>query len=163
MKILIRFLLLPVLLLAASCTERMDPFEGADGLRANINGYKCVMDGNHGNQYVTRSAEGTSVSIRVNMVQLIDNQTFTMQLFVSDAAPLAPGTTYRFSTGSGCTAQLGSPPGAPGEEINMTGWIRFLQLGADSNIVEAEFELEGVSPRSQTDYEVRHGFLRLYR
>lgn len=155
--------LLPVLLLAGSCTERMDPFEGSDGVRANINGYKCVMDGNRGQKYVYWSTDGTpTVDITVNMVKQIDNQPFKLEFHVTDNTAITVGTTYHFS-GASLYAKLSSPPGAPGEEVNMNGWIRFLQLKADSNIVEAEFELDGTAQRSDEKYEVRHGFLRLYK
>ena len=30
---------------ALSCTHKMDPYVGGDGLRANINSQKCVMRG----------------------------------------------------------------------------------------------------------------------
>ena len=158
-------LLLPVLLLSgSSCSEIMDPFEGSDGVRANINGYKCVMDGYHGNQYVTWPTGGSAtLSINVRMVKLLDNQNFMLQLNVSDNTAVSTGIEYHFTPGGPCSAILSSPPGAAGVEVPMSGWIRFLQLDAGSHIVEAEFELSGTAPRSREEFDVRHGFLRLYK
>lgn len=141
----------------------MDPFEGSDGVRANINGHKCVMDGNPGEKYVQYDAENHTLSVSVSMWQGYDNSRFRLVLTVQDAAPLTTGVRYHVSLKGSTTATLTGMSDSPNEAVSLVGWIEFLQLGADQEIVEAEFEMTGTAPKSNVDYDVRHGFLRLYK
>ena len=157
-------LLLPGLLIAASCTDRMDPFEGADGVRANINGHKCVMDGVHGKTgYVTYNAgPGASMDIEVNMKQELTQQYFGMKFHLQADGVFQTGKDYAITKTGDNTAKITGPFGSPGEDVALEGVFRFLKLDY-SSFVEAEFEMDGKAEHSGESYAVRHGFLRLYK
>ena len=82
-----------VLLAATSCIANMDPFEGGDGVRANINGQKCVMSGTPGKTYANCSfVDGANTfSTRVEMVHLLDMNGFKLSFSISS-------TTFRTCT-----------------------------------------------------------------
>lgn len=164
MKRFFRILLLPVLLVAVSCTERMDPFEGADGVRANINGHKCVMDGVHGKtSYVSYGSDpGDWMDIQVEMKQELSQEYFGMEFHLKADGAFQTGKDYAITKTGDNTVKMTGPFGSPGEDVALEGVFRFLKLDDDS-FVEAEFEMDGKAAKSGESYAVRHGFLRLYK
>lgn len=157
----ILFLLCSALLLS-SCLEEMDPFEGGDGVRANINGSKCVMVGIPGNTagaFYTSGNEYAFQTAVISMSKAMGGQTIHIEFSVSDDAQLETGK--RYSVGSGRNSAVISyvSDDVTGSDIKLKGWISFLQVGPGSSTTEARFELAGRSPHRE--YDVRHGFLRL--
>ena len=149
-----------VLLAATSCIANMDPFEGGDGVRANINGQKCVMSGTPGKTYANCSfVDGANTfSTRVEMVHLLDMNGFKLSFSISSTTPFTTGVKYSIGSGSN-KATLTT---LSGEEVTLSGWISFLKIGVSSNTVEAQFELDGQDSNGDK-YAVRHGFMRLFR
>lgn len=149
-------------LLLSSCLEEMDPYEGGDGVRANINGNKCVMVGIPGNTAGAFYTSGNDYAFQtavISMSHVVDGRTIHFQLSVSDDAPLETGK--RYSVGSGRNSAVISyvSDDVTGSDVKLKGWISFLQVGPGSSTTEARFELAGRSPHRE--YDVRHGFLRL--
>jgi hypothetical protein len=164
MKKIIRFIVAASALLAlAGCVRDMDPFEGGDGVRANINGQKCVMLGDPGHKYASYSENpGGRFSAKFEMMHMLDRSEFHMEFKVSETSPLVTGVRYTVGSGEN-TAQLSYAFGnISGEAIPLAGWISFNKIGTDGATVEARFELEGVSADGR-EYSVRHGFMRLYK
>ena len=152
--------LLPLLLLAVSCTERMDPYEGGTGVRANINGYKCVMRGVSNKSYATYNV-GESYSFSTQRLQLFKHMdgmsNCYLQVSISEPSALVTGKAYKIGT-SGATAYLYLDGVDRG--ITLSGELTFLNDGPGSGVTEARFELSG-KDRDGTKYDVRHGFKRL--
>lgn len=141
----------------------MDPFEGGDGVRANINGNKCVMYGIPGNVAGASYTTGNTFTFQtatILMRHVLDGKEFHFRITVSDDAALEVGR--RYSVGSGGSSAVISyvSDDVTGEDIPLTGWITFLQVGPEKSTTEARFELSGRT--RGREYEVRHGFLRLY-
>ena len=137
----------------------MDPFEGGDGLRANINGKKCIMYDIPGNVAGAGYTVGNVFTFQTADILLrnkLDNQSLRFKLTVTDDASLEPGVKYSIGEG-GNTASLGY---VEGSSTALSGWIVFLRIGSDSSTTEARFELYGKT-RDQ-EFDVRHGFLRLF-
>ena len=137
----------------------MDPFEGGDGLRANINGNKCIMYDIPGNVAGAGYTVGNVFTFQTADILLrnkLDNQSLRFKLTVTDDASLEPGVKYSIGEG-GNTASLGY---VEGSSTALSGWIVFLRIGSDSSTTEARFELYGKT-RDQ-EFDVRHGFLRLF-
>ena len=152
--------MLAVLLAATSCIANMDPFEGGDGVRANINGQKCVMSGTPGKVYANCSFESgaNSFGTKVEMMHLLDKTIFKLGFSLSDTSPFTTGKQY--SIGSGTYKVTLTT--VSGEEVPLTGWVTFLKIGVWSKTVEAQFELDGQDSNGDK-YAVRHGFMRLFR
>lgn len=162
MKRLFRFIFCIVTALsAAACTDKMDPYEGGDGVRVNINGHACVMIGEPGKTAATYDAAARRFSTSVNLERRSDGARYTLQLEVTDDSPLLAGQKYFAGTG-GCKAVLSYVYNDVNEnDIVLTGWIQMRRISTESKTVEASFDLEGSSPGGTT-YSLRHGFLRLY-
>ena len=160
----ILLLLLPLLAILSGCFKDMDPFEGGDGVRANINGYKCVMLGVPGMDYANNGSgsAGYILNSDISMIRIIDRHPFRMTFSIIAPSGISTGFEYPISKGSAFTATLIGPKEAPGEEIPLSGWIKFENEGTIATLVEARFELTGKDSRGQ-DYSIRHGFLRLYK
>ena len=148
------------LLAAASCIANMDPFEGGDGVRANINGQKCVMSGTPGDVYANCLFEwgANSFGTSVEMMHLLDKTIFKLAFSMSDTAPFMTGQKYNIGSGT-YKATLTT---VSGEDVRLTGWVTFLKIGVGSKTVEAQFELDGQDANGDK-YAIRHGFMRLYR
>lgn len=156
--------ILSAVLALASCVKGMDPYEGGDGTRANINGAKCIMLGtvNSGTTYASYSCMGPYV-FRTSPLVLyhnIDQRSYTLNIEVSDDSPLVPGTRYTFPSGNGSAYISYISSEVTGENIELRGWLVFNKISPDSSITEARFELEGTSYTGKK-YSLRHGFLRL--
>ena len=138
----------------------MDPFEGGDGVRANINGQKCVMSGTPGKVYANCSFEdgANSFGTHVEMMHLLDKTNFGLSFSLTDTTPFATGQQYSIGSGT-YKATLTT---ISGEDVPLTGWVTFLKIGVGSKTVEAQFELDGQDTKGDK-YAVRHGFMRLYR
>ena len=161
MKRIIKYLASAIALFAVtSCIANMDPFEGGDGVRANINGQKCVMSGTPGRVYANCSFESgaNSFGTNVSMMHLLDKTIFTLAFSLSNSSPFVTGQQYSIGSGT-CKATLTT---ISGEDVPLTGWVTFLKIGYDSKTVEARFELDGQDANGKK-YTVRHGFMRLFR
>ena len=157
----ILFLLCPALLLS-SCLEEMDPYEGGDGVRANINGSKCVMVGIPGKTAGAFYTSGNDYSFQtavIAMSRAAGGQTVHFQISVSDEAPLETGKRYSVGSGGNTAVISYVSDDVTGSDIKLKGWVSFLKVGPGSSATEARFELAGRSPHRE--YDVRHGFLRL--
>ena len=163
MKAFLKILMVVLsLLAAASCIKDMDPFEGADGVRVNINGYKCVMRGSPGTNYVHYTGgESCSLRTEVEMTRMLDFHHFNMVFYVQDDNPLTVGKRYSTLSGN-ASVKLLSPKEAPGDEVSLSGWIQFVKFDSSSRIVEASFEFDGVASNGE-DFVLRHGFFRLFK
>jgi hypothetical protein len=161
MKRIIKYLASAIALFAvSSCIANMDPFEGGDGVRANINGQKCVMSGTPGKVYANCSFEdgANSFGTHVEMMHLLDKTNFGLSFSLTDTTPFATGQHYSIGSGT-YKATLTT---ISGEDVPLTGWVTFLKIGVGSKTVEAQFELDGQDTKGDK-YAVRHGFMRLYR
>lgn len=152
------------LLLLSSCLKDMDPFEGGDGIRANLNGAKCVMMGYPGNSVGASYSEGNTFTFNtgeVMMTAFTTGQKLRFQITVSDDAALVVG--HKYSVGDkGMTAGVKFvTDNGVGQTVPLNGWISFLQVGPEVSTTEARFELTGTT-LSGDRIEFRHGFLRLY-
>ena len=158
----ILFLLCP-LWLFSSCLKEMDPFEGGDGVRANINGNKCVMIGIPGNTAGAFYSSGNDYTFQTAVIAMshtMENQNFHFKISVSDEAPLETGKRYSVGSGKNTAVISYVSDDVTGSDIQLKGWISFLKVGPDASTTEARFELTGRSPHRE--YAVRHGFLRLF-
>lgn len=163
MKTCLKLLLIALsLLLASSCVKDMDPFEGADGVRVNINGHKCVMVGSPGHNYMYyTSGESYSLKTEVEMTRMLDYYHFSMVFSIQDSSPLSAGKRYSTAAGE-AGVKLLSPKESPGDEISLSGWIELVKFDPSSRIVEASFELDGTASNGE-DFVLRHGFFRLFK
>ena len=149
------------LLLVTSCVKRLDPFSGTDGVRANINGDKYVMEYLVAFNPVAHctdnsfSIQTTLVHINKSLSQSSSSSGYSFSISLDNSDALVAGYQYILGEGRNGEAKL-TPYSNNGnaEAVSLQGWIRFLSL---SPKVVARFELE--SP----GYEVRHGLLRLNR
>lgn len=149
------------LLFLTSCIQRLDPFTGTDGVRANINGDKYVMANLVAFSPVAHctdnsfSAQASLVHINKSLSKSSPSSGYSLSISLDNIDALATGSQYMLGEGRNGEAKL-TPYSNNGnaETVSLQGWIRFLSL---SPKVVARFELE--SP----GYEVRHGLLRLNR
>lgn len=157
------FLAIPLLCILTGCFKDMDPFEGGDGVRTNLNGCKCVMLGTPGNVYISSTGDAGSYSVKsdVTMLRILDHHQFQLDFNIADTVAIVANQEYKIGTGNYKVTLVG-PKEAPGEEIPLKGWVKFLQLNPSGRIVEARFELDGKDSSGQ-DYTLRHGFMRLYK
>ena len=86
---------------------------------------------------------------------------FQLDFNIADTVAIVANQEYKIGTGNYKVTLVG-PKEAPGEEIPLKGWVKFLQLNPSGRIVEARFELDGKDSSGQ-DYTLRHGFMRLYK
>jgi len=158
MRRMLKRFLIPLLLFGTvSCDSYMDPFEGSDGLRANINGAKCIMDGVRGRKYVDSytTEAGQFVSCEIDLVRREDGHTFKIAFnLVSEGAPVSTGTRLSVGPSEASHATISS---GSGKAVELSGWVYFNQFEEGNAVAEAEFELDGPS------YKIRHGFFRLKR
>ena len=164
MKKLIRLLTaVSVLFLSAGCIMEMDPFEGGDGIRANINGKKCVMLGTPGtknaNYYV--GGEKATFTASAELMHMLDTQQLYISFNISDTGSLMTDKKYTVGTGDNTVKLDFGPYGITENAVPLSGWISFLQISTGGSVIEARFELDGQATDG-TRYAVRHGFLRLY-
>ena len=141
-----------VLAVSVSCSWEMDPYEGGDGVRMNLNGEKCVMVGTPNSAYAryVSGEEYRFETAEIFMLQLLDNRSFTLVLKVTDTAPIVTAKTY--PKGTAVLIYDDSH-----EQISLSGEVVFLETGEET---EACFDLSGTGADG-TRYEMRHGFLRL--
>ena len=159
------------LLLFSGCFSDMDPFEGGKGVRANINGYKCVMRGEEGKVYaiLNSNADGYTFRTDVRMIGMMNGIRYTLSFSLSDIAPFVTGVKYNV-TGKITAARVDYFDYAVVDEddvietieadVPLTGWVSFLVVSQDDHYVEALFELDRQFPDG-APYTIRHGFLRL--
>ena len=155
------------LLLVTSCIQRLDPFTGTDGVRANINGDKYVMENlviyspvaycSDNSFSMQASLVHISRSLEPSTNSVLSKSGFSLSISLENSNNLEAG--YQYLLGKGKSGEAKLEPlvnNGDAEAISLQGWIRFLSL---SPKVVARFELE--SPGKE--YEVRHGLLRLKR
>ena len=179
MKILRSLSLFAAAFMLSSCVTDMDPFEGGDGVRVNINGEKCVMYGMPGAYYATLDAANdvSSFKSEITMMTTITDahinylipemSTFERSVFdlafnIQENNAFVKEKKYEIRYSGQKTASMISSIRSNGTEtpeqaVKLQGWIYFLSLG---NVIEARFDLDGRSSDG-TEYTLRHGFLRL--
>ena len=155
-------------LLLSGCVTRMDPFEGRDGVRANINGEKYVMEGIDGRVLAYspfKTGEGSErFEVNVLLLHLMGKKMCKLVIHLESSTPFVVGNRYPISASSAQVSTLRwitageissneLNPETPADPLN--GWLVFEKIEDES--VEASFEFEG----SSTGVAVRHGFLRL--
>lgn len=153
-----------VLFSLSGCMMGMDPFEGGDGIRANINGQKCVMFGTPGEKNATYyvGSEKATFTASAILIQMLDTRALCISFSISDTGALMTDKKYTVGTGDNVVKlDLGTYE-ITENAVPLSGWISFLQISKGGGAVEARFELEGQAADG-TKYEVRHGFLRLYK
>lgn len=155
---------LSVVMMLSSCVKGMDPYEGGDGARANINGTKCIMLGsvNSNNIYAGYNCTGPYrfTTSPIILYHNIDQRSYTLNLQVSDVQALTPGVRYTFPSGDNEAYISYISDEVTGENIELHGWLSFTKISPDDTVTEARFELEGTSV-SGNKYFLRHGFFRL--
>lgn len=156
-----------VALLASGCNMRMDPFEGGNGSRANINGEKYLMSDvvlfpkkasfdNTGSGYF---------SVRILFQHLMGERVCMLDIRLESPTPFVVGEKYTISASSEtpCTLWWTSNQEIASRTVDyetvpkeaLDGWIVFNKTDGDT--VEASFEFD--CPSSGT--AIRHGFMRL--
>lgn len=154
---------------ALSCTHKMDPYVGGDGLRANINSQKCVMRGTSGSKaystYTKQSSSATWTVQKVSLVKLSYNDGYEFSLTIQDTPDIVVGKSYTMD-GTTCKASLTrilyedqktSSFSSTGTPVPLSGQV--VITAKDGDRIQATFSLDGSS--SEGNYVVRHGFLRL--
>lgn len=161
----------------ASCYVDMDPFEGGDGVRVNINGEKCVMHGMPGGYYAILDAANdvssfeSSITMRTSVTNYQgsyiinaaigaenvhgDRSIFHLSFNIQENDTFVKEQKYEILPDGQKTATLSTW----WEEVKLHGWIYFLSLG---DVIEARFDLDGTDSDG-TAYTLRHGFLRLHQ
>ena len=140
----------------ASCYKlSMDPYEGGDGVRANIDGRKCVMMGTVGSRSYASYSVYTDSCVFLTQVPLAnrilaEDATYRLSIKLKTGAAIAVDQDYSLA-GEDATILF---PGKLKPEA-LSGWIRFSLLDPAAHLVEATFEL------SSADHSVKHGFIRL--
>ncbi|MBQ6302056.1 MAG: hypothetical protein IK145_01020 [Bacteroidales bacterium] len=155
--------ILPLLMLAVSCSVKMDPYKGGTGVRANINGCKAVMYGEPTKKYAAYTIDPVYESYSFSTVRLplTSNEIgkeCQLEITVSTRSALIPGRPYRVGNGEG-TAHLYLNDAT--HRILLSGEVTFLKEGPVNGVTEARFELSGKDVNHNV-FEVRHGFLRLH-
>ena len=146
--------LLAAAALVCSCATDMDPFQGGDGIRANVNGRKCVMFDDVNTSYsYSNHGDTCHFSCSANM-RLGTGEDLTFSIDMESYQPFVEGNSYAIGNGAN-SAYLKQYQSDQAPVLK--GWLKFLKAPSESGLVEARFELENA------DYSVRHGFLRLYR
>lgn len=155
--------ILPLLLLAVSCTTQMDPYKGGTGVRANINGCKAVMYGEPTKNYAAYTIDPVSESYKFSTVRLPMTcneigRECQLEITVSTRSVLIPGRPYLVGNGEGVAILYLNDAT---QRISLSGEVTFLKDGPVTGATEARFELSGKDAH-QNVFEVRHGFLRLH-
>ena len=184
-----RKLLLPLtalLLAVTSCYKDLDPFEGTDGIRFNLNGKKYVQQsGWLSVSPLNETEDGIVISSSMSGPSFLDLCTFTLNL-----CPLEQLTVDKeFKTGeNGISAEIElllsdmpslgevvsavsdtSEVSEESEEtatetkekvppVQMSGWVK--RVASETGKLEVLFELSG-KDEAGNQYELKHGFLRL--
>lgn len=177
-----RKLLLPIvaaLLAVWSCSSDLDPFEGTDGIRFNLNGIKYVMqDGFMSPIPLEVTETGVVINASMSGSSLLDVASITINLCPLDQ--LAVDTEYKtgengisaelllyFSGMPDIWTALSSKPEEPAAEaqpqedpqpIPLEGWVK--RVASETEKLELLFEFSGKDPEGN-QYELKHGFLRL--
>ena len=166
MKIFRTLSLLAVALSLCGCVRDMDPFEGGDGVRVNINGQKCVMLGIPGGYYATLDTKDDECLFQSEVTMMTGFLSNIQDLFyinfdIRENDILVKDKKYTVSYSGNKVVKLRLPndDASSYTEVSLKGWLSFLSLG---QVVEARFELEGTGPAGK-DYSLRHGFLRLHQ
>ncbi|MBR6306911.1 MAG: hypothetical protein IKR38_09105 [Bacteroidales bacterium] len=166
MRILRSLSLLAVILSFSGCVRDMDPFEGGDGVRVNINGQKCVMLGIPGGYYATLDTKDDECLFQSEVAMMTgfmsrNQDIFKMIFDIRETDILVKDKKYTVNYSGNKVVKLMLPndDASSYTEVMLKGWISFLSLG---QVVEARFELEGRGPGG-VDYSLRHGFLRLHQ
>lgn len=173
-----KLLLLPfmaLLLGAASCSTSLDPFEGTDGIRFNLNGKKYVMQsGFFSGIPLVETEDGITVSASMSGPSILDFVSFT--LFLCKEDQLVQDKEYKTGE-NGISAQI-KPfvPSTPtiaeaeteGEEseqevketppVQLQGWVK--RVASQTEQLEILFEFTG-KDADGNEYVIKHGFLRL--
>ena len=175
--------LLPIALslMLTGCVTDMDPFEGGDGVRVNINGQKCVMYGIPGGYYATLEAANDVSTFQADITMMsaitdvhinyvvpemtqIERSVFRLHFDIRDNNAFVREQKYQIHASGTKTASLIVPEQnvdtqSSEEVVALKGWAYFLSLG---NVVEVRFELNGTGADGK-DYALRHGYLRLHQ
>lgn len=175
-----------MLLAVTSCYKDLDPFEGTDGIRFNLNGKKYVQQsGWLSVSPLNETEDGIIISSSMSGPSFLDLCTFTLNL-----CPLEQLTVDKeFKTGeNGISAEIElllsdmpslgevvsavsdtSEESEEGEEtateakekvppVQMSGWVK--RVASETGKLEVLFELTG-KDEAGNQYELKHGFLRL--
>lgn len=140
----------------ASCFKlSMDPYEGGDGVRANIDGRKCVMMGTVGSRSYASYSVYTDSCVFLTQVPLAnrilaEDATYRLSIKLKTGTAIVVDQDYSLTGNDAKVIFPGSHDNEP-----LSGWIRFSLLDSAAHLVEATFEL------SSADHSVKHGFLRL--
>ena len=172
-------LLLPIialLLTAGSCTSSMDPFEGTDGIRFNLNGKKYVMQsGLLGLDPLVETEDGRIVKANMQGPSFLDLVSFTLNLCKADQ--LAVDKEYKTGE-NGISATIkpyvpSTPTIAAVEEdttepkeevkpetppVQLQGWVK--RVASETDQLEILFEFTGKDTEGN-EFVIKHGFLRL--
>ena len=180
MKILRTLSVFALAVSLSGCITDMDPFEGGDGVRVNINGEKCVMYGMPGSYYATLDAANDVSTFRAEITMMttvtdarinyllpekisFDRIVFDLSFNIQENNSFVREQKYEILAFGTKTATMSLPEvdtntGSPNQTVKLKGWIYFLSLG---NVIEARFDLDGKGPDGK-EYTLRHGFLRLH-
>lgn len=140
----------------ASCYKlSMDPYEGGDGVRANIDGRKCVMMGTVGSRSYASYSVYTDSCVFLTQVPLAnriltDDATYRLSIKLKTGTAIVVNQDYSLTGNDAKVLFPGSHDTEP-----LSGWIHFTLLDPAAHLVEATFEL------SSADHTVKHGFMRL--
>jgi len=184
-----RKLLLPLMALlmaVSSCYTDMDPFEGTDGIRFNLNGKKYVMQsGWLSTSPLSETEDGIVISSSMSGPSFLDLCSFTLNLCPLEQ--LAEDKEYKTGE-NGISAEIElllsdmpslgevvsaaadlSESSEESEEtttetkeklppVQMSGWVK--RVASEAGKLEVLFELNG-KDQDGNQYELKHGFLRL--
>lgn len=178
--------LMALLLAATSCYKDLDPFEGTDGIRFNLNGKKYVMQSGwlSGNP-LSQTEDGMVISSSMSGPSFLDLCSFTLNLCPLEQ--LAVDTEYKTGQ-NGISAEIElllsdmpslgevvsavsdtSEESEESEEtttetkeklppVQLSGWVK--RVASETGKLEVLFELNG-KDEAGNQYELKHGFLRL--
>ena len=148
---------------SSGCIMEMDPFEGGDGIRANINGQKCVMFGTPGKKNASYyvGSEKATFTASAELMHVLDTREMYISFNISDTGSLVTDKKYTVGTGENVVKLDFGTYEITENAVSLSGWISFLQISTGGSVIEARFELDGQAADG-TKYAVRHGFLRLY-
>lgn len=172
-----RKLLLPfmaLLLAAGSCTSSLDPFEGTEGIRFNLNGKKYVMQsGFFSLAPLIETEDGIIVSASMSGPSILDFVSFNLNLCTADQLavdkeyktgengisatikPYVPSTTSITATEEEETKEEVTPETPP---VQLQGWVK--RVASETEQLEVLFEFTGKDTEGN-EYVIKHGFLRL--
>lgn len=163
-RLIMGLLLSAAALMLSGCVRDMDPFEGGDGVRVNINGQKCVMLGIPGHDYADLNMSGDVSSFQAivsMMVGIMSADLFELSFNIKENDAFIKEQKYTIKPSGDKTVTLSLPArnGEGVKDINLSGWLYFISFG---EIIEARFDLDGKGSDGM-EYSLRHGFLRLHQ